>query len=109
MIETSWDTDQATAFKVEVEVEALDRPKLLRDVTTVLADSDVNILSASVQTSREHVAVLKFVFEIGNVSHLQTILNNVKRVPAVYDAYRVEPGKSNKDKTANRWQIETAK
>jgi guanosine-3',5'-bis(diphosphate) 3'-pyrophosphohydrolase len=109
IIETTWDTNQATAFKVEVEVEALDRPKLLRDVTTVLGDSDVNILSASVKTSREHVAVLRFVFEIGNVSHLQTIMTSIKKVPAVYDAYRVEPGKSNKGKTSCGWQIESVK
>lgn len=109
IIETSWDTRQSTSFQVEIEVEALDRTKLLRDVTTVLGDAGVNILSAAVSTSNEHIAVLKFVFEIGNLSHLQTIIGNVKKVPAVYDVYRVEPNRPRRQKVIPRWQEEKTK
>ncbi len=109
MIETKWDTNQPAAFQVEVEVEALDRTKLLRDVSTVLGDAGVNILSASVSTSRNHVAVLRFVFEIGNLSHLQTIIGSIKRVPAVYDVYRVEPNLPRHEKVAPNWQTEKNK
>ncbi|HEY3373794.1 MAG TPA: bifunctional (p)ppGpp synthetase/guanosine-3',5'-bis(diphosphate) 3'-pyrophosphohydrolase [Candidatus Aquicultor sp.] len=109
IIETSWDTKQPAAFQVEIEVEALDRPKLLRDVTTVLGDASVNILTASVATSRDHVALLKFVFEIGNLTHLNTIIGNIKRVPAVYDVYRVEPNKGKREKIVPKWQEEQAK
>jgi GTP pyrophosphokinase len=108
IIETSWDTKQPAAFQVEVEVEALDRPKLLRDVSTVLGDAGVNILSASVSTSRVHVALLRFVFEIGNLSHLETIIGSIKRVPAVYDVYRVEPNKGKREKVTPKWQAQKA-
>jgi len=104
IMETSWDTNQPAAFQVEVEVEALDRPKLLRDVSTVLGDAGVNILSASVSTSRQHVAMLKFVFEVGNLSHLHTIIGNIKRVPAVYDVYRVEPNIARREKIETKTQ-----
>lgn len=109
MIETKWDTNQPAAFQVEMEVEALDRTKLLRDVSTVLGDAGVNILSASVSTSRDHVALLRFVFEIGNLSHLQTIIGNIKRVPAVYDVYRVEPNQPKREKVIPNWQAEKNK
>ncbi|MCL6472150.1 MAG: bifunctional (p)ppGpp synthetase/guanosine-3',5'-bis(diphosphate) 3'-pyrophosphohydrolase [Firmicutes bacterium] len=104
MIETSWDTKQPAAFQVEIEVEALDRTKLLRDISTVLGDAGVNILSASVSTSKDHVAALRFIFEIGNLSHLQTIIGNIKKVPAVYDVYRVEPNQPKREKVVPKWQ-----
>ncbi|MBS3909034.1 MAG: bifunctional (p)ppGpp synthetase/guanosine-3',5'-bis(diphosphate) 3'-pyrophosphohydrolase [Actinobacteria bacterium] len=98
LIEVSWDERRPSAFQVEVEIEALDRPKLLRDVSTVLGDAGVNILSAAVTTNREHIAVLRFVFEIGDISHLQTIIGNVRKVPAVYEVYRVEPNTPRRQK-----------
>jgi len=107
LIEVNWDAKQRAVFQVEIEVEALDRPKLLRDVSTVLGDAGVNILSAAVTTSREHVAVLRFVFEIGDISHLQTIVGNVRKVPAVYDVYRVGPNTTKKPKVTPKWQAET--
>lgn len=93
LIDVSWDAKQPVAFKVEIQVEAIDRPKLLRDVSTVLADASLNILAASVNASRGHMAALRFIFEIGNLGHLKQVLDNIKRVDSVMDAYRVEPGK----------------
>ncbi len=92
LIEVSWDVKQPAAFKVEIQVESLDRPRLLRDISTVLADAGLNILSARVSTSKGHLAVLRFVFEIGNLAHLKQVIENIKKVDSVVDAYRVEPG-----------------
>jgi GTP pyrophosphokinase len=76
-------------------VEALDRTKLLRDVTTTISDLGVNILSASSQTNpRTRTAALKFSIELADPTHLQHILAQVKRVEAVYDAYRLVPGRA---------------
>ena len=70
-------------------VEALDRHRLLSDITKVLADEKVNILSASVQTSRDRVAVSRFSFEMGDPKHLGHLLRAVRNVEGVYDVYRV--------------------
>ncbi|HZD59556.1 MAG TPA: bifunctional (p)ppGpp synthetase/guanosine-3',5'-bis(diphosphate) 3'-pyrophosphohydrolase, partial [Anaerolineae bacterium] len=109
IVDVNWDARQPAAFQVEIEVEALDRPKLLRDISTVLGDAGVNILSAAVTTTREHVAVLRFIFEIGNIAHLHTMIGHVKKVPAVYDVYRVEPNKPRKQKVTPKWQAEANK
>ncbi len=74
---------------VNMQVEALDRPALLSDVTRALSEQRVNILSASVQTTRDRVALSRFTFEMADPSHLESVLRAVKRVPAVLDAYRV--------------------
>lgn len=72
-----------------MQVEALDRHGLLLDVTRVLSEQHVNILSASVQTSRDRVALSKFTFEMADPSHLESVIRAVRRIPAVLDAYRV--------------------
>ncbi len=90
-IEVSWDTRQPTSFQVEICVEALDRPRLLRDITTVLGEFHVNILSATMNINRENVAVSRFVFELANITHLEDILRNIRKVDSVFNAYRVLP------------------
>ncbi|WP_240900308.1 RelA/SpoT family protein, partial [Kineococcus indalonis] len=76
-------------FLVQIQVEALDRARLLSDVTRVLSDNHVNILSATVSTSRDRVAVSKFSFEMAEPNHLGHVLSAVRRVDGVFDAYRV--------------------
>jgi len=91
LIPVRWDTTAQATFRVTVQVEALDRKHLLRDITTVLGDLHVNILGAQVTTQRDRVAYLRFTFELGDIAHLDHILEQVRRIEAVFDAYRVVP------------------
>ena len=92
LIEVEWDHDQPATYVVSVEVEALDRNRLLRDISQVLAEYHVNIMSSTSQTSSDRVAKFRFDFELADPSHLDTILTALKRVDSVYAAYRVLPG-----------------
>lgn len=94
IIKVYWDAKQPATYQVEIEVTAVDRTKLLRDISTIISESGVNILSANVAITKEHVAILRFIFEIGSLDHLENILNNVKKVDAVIDAHRVLPSHS---------------
>jgi len=94
LIEVEWDHDQPATYVVSIEVEALDRSKLLRDVAEALSDHHVNILACTSQTSSDRVAKLRFDFELADPSHLDSILTAVKRIDSVYEAYRVLPGKA---------------
>jgi guanosine-3',5'-bis(diphosphate) 3'-pyrophosphohydrolase len=98
VIEVEWDHDQPATFVVSVEVEALDRSKLLRDVAQVLSEYHVNILSCTSQTSTERVAKFRFDFELADPNHLESILWAIKRVDSVYAAYRVLPGHAKLEK-----------
>ncbi len=89
IVEVEWAVDATSVFLVQIQVEALDRARLLSDITRVLSDNHVNILSASVATSRERVAVSKFVFEMGDPGHLGHVLQAVRRVDGVFDVYRI--------------------
>jgi GTP pyrophosphokinase len=92
LIEVEWDHDQPATYVVSVEVEALDRSRLLRDISQVLAEYHVNIMASTSQTSSDRVAKFRFDFELADPSHLDTILTSLKRVDSVYAAYRVLPG-----------------
>lgn len=92
MIEVEWAGTKGAVFLVQIQIEALDRPGLLSDVTRVLTEHHVNILSATVHTSDDRLAISRFVFEMGDVSHLERVLNSVRRIDAVYDVYRVTTG-----------------
>ncbi|HET8640505.1 MAG TPA: bifunctional (p)ppGpp synthetase/guanosine-3',5'-bis(diphosphate) 3'-pyrophosphohydrolase [Pseudonocardiaceae bacterium] len=89
LVDVEWAPSASSVFLVAIQVEALDRHRLLSDVTKVLADERVNILSASVTTSRDRVAVSRFAFEMGDPKHLGHVLKAVRAVEGVYDVYRV--------------------
>jgi len=89
IIEVEWAPSSKSVFFVHIQVEALDRPALLSDVTRVLSEHHVNILSASVNTSTNRLAISRFVFEMGNTTHLDRVLNAVRKIEGVYDVYRV--------------------
>ncbi|MEO5533687.1 MAG: bifunctional (p)ppGpp synthetase/guanosine-3',5'-bis(diphosphate) 3'-pyrophosphohydrolase [Pseudolysinimonas sp.] len=89
IIEVEWAPTSSSIFLVQIQVEALDRAGLLSDITRVLAENHVNILSASVSTSSDRLALSRYVFEMGDTVHLDRLLNSVRRIDGVYDVYRV--------------------
>jgi len=94
VVEVEWTQGSATLFLVQIQVEALDRSRLLSDVTRVLSDHHVNILSGTVSTSQDRVALSRFVFEMAEPQHLAQLLAAVRRIDGVFDAYRVTGSKN---------------
>jgi GTP pyrophosphokinase len=89
LVEVSWAPTSTSLFLVNIQVEALDRSRLLADVTRALSDTHVNILSASVATTRDRIALSRFTFEMADPKHLGSVLKTVRGVEGVFDAYRV--------------------
>jgi GTP pyrophosphokinase len=89
LIEVEWAPSADSTFLVQIMVEALDRARLLSDITMALADQHVNILSATLSTSRDRVAKSRFSFEMADPKHLGVVLKAVRAVDGVFDAYRV--------------------
>ncbi len=89
IVEVSWAPTSTSLFLVNIQVEALDRSRLLADVTRALSDTHVNILSASVATTRDRIALSRFTFEMADPKHLGSVLKTVRGVEGVFDAYRV--------------------
>jgi GTP pyrophosphokinase len=91
MTEVWWDNRQQSTFTAAIQIEALDRTKLLRDVTSAISDQGIHIISSTTRTGRDGIATLTFTFELADPSHLQHVIQSVRRVDSVFDASRVVP------------------
>lgn len=89
MVGVKWNHNSKALFLVNIQVEALDRSRLLSDVTRTLSDHHVNILNASVNTSKDRTAISRFTFEMADASHLDAVLASVRSIEGVYDVYRI--------------------
>jgi guanosine-3',5'-bis(diphosphate) 3'-pyrophosphohydrolase len=88
VVGVNWLPGAGSVFLVNIQIEALDRSRLLADVTRTLSEQHVNILSAAVSTSKDRVAISKFTFEMADAKHLDSVLAAVRNVEGVYDVYR---------------------
>ncbi len=93
LIEVEWDEDRQGVFVAAVEVKALDRARLLADVAKLFAEHHVAILSSSTHTTADRVARMRFEFELADPPHLESLLDSLRQLDSVYDAYRLLPGK----------------
>ena len=84
-----WAPSATSTFMVALQVEALDRPGLLSDITRVMSEQHVNILSAALSTGTDRVAKSKFTFEMGDAKHLGHVLKAVRTIEGVFDVYRL--------------------
>jgi GTP pyrophosphokinase len=91
LIEVSWRPGRGTSFTVAVQVEALDRTRLLSDVAAALSDQHVNILSATTSTRRDRTTTLRFTFQLADIAHLESLLSSIRGVDGVFEASRVTP------------------
>jgi guanosine-3',5'-bis(diphosphate) 3'-pyrophosphohydrolase len=90
LIPVEWAPNAKSSFLVAIQIEALDRNRLLSDITRALSDQHVNILSAALNTSKDRICRAKFTFETADPTHLDHVLRAVRGVPAVYEAYRIQ-------------------
>jgi len=89
IVSAKWNAGARSLFLVNIQVEALDRSGLLSDITRTLSEQHVNILNASVSTSKDRTALSRFTFEMADALHLDSVLSAVRSVAGVYDVYRV--------------------
>ncbi len=88
-VEVSWPTDIGGAFVVWIQVEALDRARLLRDVTSVVSDTGGNITASSTNTNEDRVAILRYEVELSDPSQLPRLLTDIRGVDGVFTAFRL--------------------
>ncbi|MCX6536785.1 MAG: bifunctional (p)ppGpp synthetase/guanosine-3',5'-bis(diphosphate) 3'-pyrophosphohydrolase [Actinobacteria bacterium] len=102
LVEVEWSSESSGAvFIAAVEIVALDRSRLLRDVANALSDEHVNIVACTTHTGADRVAKMRFEFEFADPSHLQSVLRMIKRIDGVYDANRVMPGNPHDQESAD--------
>ncbi len=103
VVPVQW-TSTKGLFMVKIQVEALDRPHLLSDVTRVLSDHGVNIIAGSISTGADRVAISQFSFEMADPQHLNTLLAAVRKIDGVFDVYRITGAKDSAEPRLRRMQ-----
>lgn len=98
LIDVAWDTGAKATYHVEVFLQALDRLRLLQDVTMKIAESGVNILSSSTTTQKDGIVSMRFLFEIGEMDRLDILVNELKGIEGVFEARRALPGEATSSK-----------
>ncbi len=93
LIEVEWDHRSSGVFVATIEVVAIDRSRLLADVTKVVSEHHLNIVSANTQTDSDRISRMRFDVELGDPAHLESVINLIRHLDAVYDVYRILPGK----------------
>lgn len=86
-----WTARTKAPLRVEVQIEAYDRNRLLEDISRTLSESGISIIAAQITTARNNMVKDRFVFEVPEIDYLETVLQRIRRIDTVYDAYRVTP------------------
>ncbi|WP_408608909.1 RelA/SpoT family protein, partial [Desertihabitans aurantiacus] len=89
LIEVSWAPNSSSSFLVGIQVEAIDRNGLLSDITRSISDQHVSIQAANVVTTKDRLCKIRLTFETADPKHLDHLVNGIRRVPGVYDVFRV--------------------
>jgi len=92
IVDVEWVEGGASTFRASVEVAALDRTRLLRDVANALSDQHVNIVACSTVTGADRVARMRFDFELANAGHLESVMRTIKNIDAVFEVRSAPPG-----------------
>ncbi len=93
LTEVQWAPTPSSTYRVQIQVEGLDRKGLLNDLIRAISDSGVSIVDARVHTSEDHIAVDRFTVELGDRYMLEHVVNVVLNVDGVYKAYRLTGSK----------------
>jgi GTP pyrophosphokinase len=88
--EVSWDGDNESSYRVELQVDAWDRTRLLEDLSRTFAEAGLNILEARC-TTKHPMVKNRFVVEVGDTEQLKGCISRLRNVDSVFDAYRVTP------------------
>ena len=94
IVDVSWSLSNITGIIVWIEIEAIDRPYLLRDATIAISDNGGNILVARSTTNSKRIVTLIFQVEISDGSQVDKIINDSKLIDNVFDAKRIFPGEN---------------
>ena len=93
LIDVEWDRGNDGVFVATIEVQAFDRSRLLADVSRVVSEHHLNIVAARTATTPDRVSRMAFDVELADPTHLHSLINALKHLDGVFDAYRQLPGK----------------
>ncbi|MET0600588.1 MAG: bifunctional (p)ppGpp synthetase/guanosine-3',5'-bis(diphosphate) 3'-pyrophosphohydrolase [Baekduia sp.] len=90
-VRVHWEGDHQSSFRVELQVDAWDRHRLLEDLSRTFAEAGLNIVEARCIVSSPMVQN-RFVVEVPDTQGLKQAVQRLRNIEGVFDAYRITPG-----------------
>ena len=87
-IEVQWDHKEKATFISELQIKALDRPKLLQDITSLYVDAKLNAVSLNLRINKEKIAIIDIGFEINETKQIEELIKKIKKLDGVLEVYR---------------------
>jgi len=91
LVEVEWEASQDGVYQVEIEVEALDRVGLLKDILAAVTETNTNVVSVNARVRKDKVGIVNIVVDIRNVTQLTAVMQRIGQLPEVYSVGRVVP------------------
>jgi GTP pyrophosphokinase len=89
-VDVSWEGENEASYRVEIQIDAYDRTRLLEDLSRTFSEAGINIIGAACTTNHPMVKN-KFVVEVGDTEQLKHCITRLRNVESVFDAYRITP------------------
>ena len=89
-IEVQWDYKEKATFISELQIKALDRPRLLQDITSMYVDAKLNAISLNLRINKEKIAIADIGFEINETKQIEDLIKKLKRLDGVLEVYRTK-------------------
>jgi GTP pyrophosphokinase len=90
LVEVTWAPTATSSFMVALAVDGLDRTGILSEVTKIMGEHHISILSATLNTAKDRTFKFRFTFETTDPKHLEHLINAIRKVPGVYDVFRLK-------------------
>jgi GTP pyrophosphokinase len=90
LVNVQWaEAPSDATFLVDIQVHAGDRKGLLRDITSVFANAEIDVLGVKTQSDRrEDKATMRFTVEVRDMEQLSRVIERLAQVPDVLDVRR---------------------
>lgn len=88
LIEVSWDITTDAVYKVNIVINASDRPGMMADIMQVTSEAKLNINALNCRTDKHKNAFITMGLDISNLEQLDNIMNKIKRMKGVYSVER---------------------
>lgn len=88
LIEVSWDITTDAVYKVNIVINASDRPGMMADIMQVTSEAKLNINALNCRTDKHKNAYITMGLDISNLEQLDNIMNKIKRMKGVYSVER---------------------
>jgi GTP pyrophosphokinase len=89
-VDVGWEGENEASYRVEIQIDAYDRTRLLEDLSRTFSEAGINIIGATCTTNPPMVKN-KFVVEVGDTEQLKHCISRLRNVESVFDAYRITP------------------